>query len=70
MIDVEGEKGRLGKEIAKAEKEMAVSERKLANPDFCAKAAEAVVKKEQEKVRTIGEKKAALLAALKRVEAL
>ncbi|MCE5263996.1 MAG: valine--tRNA ligase [Deltaproteobacteria bacterium] len=70
VIDVEGEKERLGKEIAKAEKEMAVSERKLANPDFLAKAAPAVVTKEQEKVRTIGEKKAALVAALKRVEAL
>ena len=47
VIDIEGEKGRLGKEIGKVEKELAVVAKKLANPDFLAKAAEAVVKKEQ-----------------------
>jgi valyl-tRNA synthetase len=70
VIDVEGEKGRLGKEIAKVEKELAASAKKLANPEFLAKAAEEVVKKEREKARVIGEKKAALDAALKRVSAL
>ncbi|MBU2235254.1 MAG: hypothetical protein KKE49_06410, partial [Proteobacteria bacterium] len=44
--------------------------KKLANPDFLAKAAEAVVKKEQEKARGLGEKQAALEAALKRLTAL
>jgi valyl-tRNA synthetase len=70
VIDIEGEKARLGKEIAKVEKDLAVVQKKLANPDFLAKAAEAVVKKEQEKARGLGEKKAALDAALKRVAAL
>ncbi len=70
VIDIDGEKGRLGKEIAKVEKELAVVLKKLANPEFLAKAAEAVVKKEQEKARGIGEKKIALSAALRRVAAL
>jgi valyl-tRNA synthetase len=70
VIDVEGEKGRLGKEIAKVEKDLAVTAQKLANPEFLAKAAEAVVKKEQEKARAIGEKKTALDAALKRIAAI
>jgi len=70
VIDIEGEKARLGKEIAKVENDLAVVQKKLANPDFLAKAAEAVVKKEQEKARGLGEKKAALDAALKRVAAL
>jgi valyl-tRNA synthetase len=70
VIDVEGEKARLNREIAKVEKDLSGVERKLANPEFLAKAAEAVVKKEQEKARAFGEKKAALEAALRRVAAL
>jgi len=70
VIDIEGEKGRLGKEIAKVEKDLAVVLKKLANPEFLAKAAEAVVKKEQEKARGLGEKKIALSAALKRIASL
>jgi valyl-tRNA synthetase len=70
VIDVEGEKGRLGKEIAKVEKELATSAKKLANPEFLAKAAEEVVKKEREKARVIGEKKAALDAALQRIASI
>jgi valyl-tRNA synthetase len=70
VVDIEGEKGRLGKEIAKVEKDLAVVLKKLANPEFLAKAAEAVVKKEQEKARGLGEKKSALSAALKRIASL
>ena len=70
VIDIEGEKGRLAKEIGKVEKELAVVAKKLANPDFLAKAAEAVVKKEQEKARVFGEKRAALSAALERLAVL
>jgi hypothetical protein len=43
---------------------------KLANPAFLAKAAEAVVRKEQERARELGEKRAALEAARKRLAAL
>ncbi len=70
VIDVAGEKGRLEKEIAKIEKDLAVVSRKLANPDFLAKAAEAVVTKEREKAREFGEKRAALEAALIRLATL
>jgi valyl-tRNA synthetase len=70
VIDIDGEKGRLGKEIGKVEKELAVVAKKLANPDFLAKAAAAVVKKEQEKARVFGEKRAALSAALERLALL
>jgi valyl-tRNA synthetase len=70
VIDIDGEKGRLAKEIAKIEKELAVVAKKLANPDFLAKAAEAVVTKEQQKARALGEKRAALDAALQRIASL
>jgi valyl-tRNA synthetase len=70
VIDVAGEKGRLEKEIGKIEKDLAVVSRKLANPDFLAKAAEAVVTKEREKAREFGEKRAALEAALIRLATL
>ena len=70
VIDIEGEKGRLAKEIGKVEKELAVVAKKLANPDFLAKAAEAVVKKEQQKARVFGDKRAALDAALERLAVL
>ena len=52
------------------EKDLAVVSRKLANPDFLAKAAEAVVTKEREKARGFGEKRAALEAALQRLATL
>ena len=70
VIDIEGEKGRLGKEISRIERDLAVVEKKLANPDFLAKAADAVVKKEKQKAVALGEKKTALEAALRRVAAL
>ena len=52
------------------DKDLVVVSRKLANPEFLAKAAESVVKKEQEKARELGEKRAALDAALARLAAL
>ncbi|MHB8830312.1 MAG: valine--tRNA ligase [Syntrophales bacterium] len=66
-IDMEGEKGRLVREIAKVEKDLAVVGKKLANPDFLAKAAAEVVGKEQAKMRDFEEKKNALGAALKKI---
>ncbi|MBU2261775.1 MAG: valine--tRNA ligase [Proteobacteria bacterium] len=69
-IDFAAEKGRLLKEIAKIEKDLAFVAKKLANPDFLAKAAEAVVIKEQEKARGLGEKQTALEAALERLTAI
>jgi valyl-tRNA synthetase len=70
VIDFAGEKARLEKEIGKIEKDLTVVSRKLANPDFLAKAAESVVAKEREKARGFGEKRAALEAALRRLATL
>ncbi|MDD5712061.1 MAG: class I tRNA ligase family protein, partial [Smithellaceae bacterium] len=70
MIDVEGERARLTKELTKLEKEMAGVERKLANPEFLSKAAEAVVKKEEERSRELAGKKSLLQAALERLAVL
>ncbi len=69
VIDIAGEKGRLEKEIARIEKDLAQVTKKLANPEFLAKAAEPVVAKEREKARGLGEKRAALDAALNRLAA-
>ncbi len=69
-IDIEGEKSRLAREIAKLEKDLAVVSKKLANPAFIERAAPEVVKKEQEKLRDFEEKKSALTAAHKRVSEL
>ena len=70
VIDIAGEENRLQKEIAKVDKDLVFVSRKLANPEFIAKAAESVVKKEQEKARELREKRAALDAALTRLAAL
>ena len=67
VIDVAGEENRLQKELSRVDKDLALVSRKLANPEFLAKAAESVVKKEQEKVRGLREKRAALDAALTRL---
>ncbi len=69
-IDIEGEKSRLAKEIAKVEKDIAVVGKKLGNPAFIEKAAADVVTKEQEKMRAFEEKRDALAAALKKVNEL
>jgi len=69
-IDFMAEKDRLLREIAKIEKELAFVAGKLANPDFLAKAAEAVVRKERDKARGLEEKQTALGAALERLAVL
>jgi valyl-tRNA synthetase len=70
VIDIAGEENRLQKEISRVDKDLAIVSQKLANPEFLAKAAETVVKKEQEKSRELKEKRAALDAAFKRLAAL
>ena len=70
VIDVAGEKSRLEKEMAKVQKDQAIVSRKLANPDFLAKAAEEIVLKEKEKFRVFEEKMGALEAAVKRLKEL
>ncbi len=66
-IDVASEKARLEKELAKIEKDLTIVSRKLANADFLAKAAEAIVRKEEEKHRELTEKRAMIQKALNKV---
>ena len=70
VIDIAGEESRLQKELARVGKDLAFVSRKLANPEFLAKAAESVVGKERARARELGEKQAALEAAQKRLAAL
>ena len=70
VIDIAGEESRLRKELARVAKDLEFVSRKLANPEFLAKAAGVVVVKEREKARELGEKQAALEVARKRLAAL
>ncbi|HOF06172.1 MAG TPA: valine--tRNA ligase, partial [Syntrophales bacterium] len=69
-IDVAAEQARLDKELVKLDKELAVVSRKLANRDFLAKAAAAVVAKEEEKNRELRDKRQLLEKALQKVREL
>jgi valyl-tRNA synthetase len=68
VVDIAGEKIRLEKEIAKADKDLMIISRKLANRDFLAKASKAVVEREEAKFREVKEKHDVLKAALKRLQ--
>jgi valyl-tRNA synthetase len=68
MADIAVEKARLEKEIAKVTGELAIVSKKLANRDFLARAAEAVVKKEEEKFRELRDKHTMLNAAIVKVQ--
>jgi valyl-tRNA synthetase len=70
VIDIAGERARLAKEIGRIDKDLAVVQKKLENPAFLEKAAEAVVRKEKEKARDLTDRRAALEAALRRLEVL
>ena len=67
MIDISGEKARLDKELARIAKDLGMVSRKLANRDFIAKAAESVVKKEEQKYQDLREKHGVLEAAIKKL---
>jgi valyl-tRNA synthetase len=68
VVDIAGEKMRLEKEIARADKDLMIISRKLANRDFLAKASKAVVEREEEKFREVKEKHDVLKTALKRLQ--
>ena len=70
IVDIAGEKTRLEKEIAKVEKDLNQCLKKLANRDFREKAAEAVIKKEEEKLKEFKERHAALENALKKLQGI
>ncbi len=68
IVDIAGEKARLEKEIAKVQKDLDQSTRKLANRDFREKAAEAAVRKEEDKLKESKERHAALEKALNKLK--
>lgn len=68
VIDVAQERARLGKEIAKAEGEIAKIEKKLSNQGFLAKAPDEVVEENRERRDEEAAKRDRLAAALSRLE--
>ncbi|MGO4836204.1 class I tRNA ligase family protein, partial [Rhizobiaceae sp. 2RAB30] len=68
LIDLKAEAARLKKELSKAADEIGRVEKKLANPQFVAKAAEEVVAAEREKLTELQEAEQRLKVALTRVE--
>ena len=67
LIDLEAEAARLSKELARNADETARIEKKLANPNFVAKAAPEVVEAEREKQAELAEARTRLETALARV---
>ena len=70
VIDLDQERARISKDIAKAEAEMAKIDKKLNNPGFMAKAPDAVVEENRERRQAEVERRDRLAAALSRLEAL
>ena len=70
LIDKDEEITRLNREIDRIQKGMAGSEKKLSNPNYTARAPEAVVSKEREKLAEMRTTLAGLQAQLSRIEQL
>jgi valyl-tRNA synthetase len=70
FVDLAAERSRLDKELAASVSEVDRAERKLANPDFIAKAPAEVVEESQERLQAARSTKARLEAAKGRLEAL
>jgi valyl-tRNA synthetase len=68
IVDIAGEKARLGKELAKVEKDLQQSSKKLANSDFRGKAAPEIIQKEEDKLKDFQEKFTALEGAMKKLK--
>jgi len=68
VIDLAAERGRLDKEIAKAEADIKRADAKLSNERFVANAAEEVVEEEREKREAAVARKDRLLEALERLK--
>lgn len=70
VIDLDQERARLTKEIAKHEDEIAKIGKKLNNPGFVAKAPPEVVEENRARVQSAEDAKAKVLDALKRIESI
>ncbi|MGN6749233.1 MAG: valine--tRNA ligase [Xanthobacteraceae bacterium] len=68
VIDLAAERGRLAKEMAKCEADIARVDAKLGNPNFVARAPEEVVEEEKEKREEAQLRKAKIAEALQRLE--
>ena len=68
LIDIASEKARLEKEMNKIAKDLSIVSKKLANRDFMARAAEAIIKKEEDKYKDLRDKHVVLEAAMKKLE--
>jgi valyl-tRNA synthetase len=68
LIDVEAEKARMSKELAKADKEIARLEAKLANEQFVANAPDSVVEKERARLAEERERRELVAASLAALE--
>ena len=67
LVDLDKERARLSAELERLTREVARSEKLLANPGFTSKAPEAVVQKEREKVSDYQERQAKLRERLERL---
>lgn len=67
VVDLSGERDRLNKEIAKTQNEIERIEKKLANQNFVARAPEAVIAKERDKLAQYQQKLAKTTEALQRI---
>jgi valyl-tRNA synthetase len=70
LIDLDEERARLEKEVAKMVDELARVEKKLSNPDFVAKAKDEVIQKERDKAVQFEEKMRALRSSLENLQEL
>lgn len=68
VVDFAAERARLGKELAKAEADIARCDAKLGNPKFVERAAEEVVEEEKEKREEALAHKAKIAEALERLK--
>ncbi|TGU70669.1 valine--tRNA ligase [Geomonas terrae] len=70
LVNVEEEEKRLGKEIAKIEKDIEFLSKKLTNPSFVERAPADVVEKEREKIAEFENKKKLLEESLEKIQRL
>jgi valyl-tRNA synthetase len=69
VIDIAAERARLGKEMAKADADIARVDAKLGNPNFVARATEEVVEEEKQKREEALARKVKIAEALERLKA-
>lgn len=67
IIDLDAERGRLNKELAKLDQDIAAVERKLGNPDFMSRAPEEIVEENRERKAAAEARKLKIKEALERL---